>query len=65
MPRLLPARTRMPMCWALPPTAWRWRAAEIRKRIPGYRIDDFLTAMQFAPDGAALFRQGAKRAGIE
>ena len=43
----------------------RTHFAEIRKRIPGYRIDDFLTAMQFAPDGAALFRQGAKRAGIE
>lgn len=38
---------------------------EIRKKIPGYRVDDFLTAMQFAPDGAALFRQGAKRVGIE
>ena len=36
----------------------RTHFAEIRKRIPGYRIDDFLTAMQFAPDGAALFRQG-------
>jgi TolB-like protein/Flp pilus assembly protein TadD len=43
----------------------RTHFAEIRRRIPGYRIDDFLTAMQFAPDGAALFRQGAKRAGIE
>jgi DNA-binding SARP family transcriptional activator len=43
----------------------RTHFAEIRRRIPGYRIDDFLTAMQFAPDGAALFRQGAKRAGLE
>jgi hypothetical protein len=34
---------------------------EIRKTIPHYRIDDFLAAMQFAPDGVALFREGARR----
>jgi DNA-binding SARP family transcriptional activator/TolB-like protein/Flp pilus assembly protein TadD len=39
--------------------------AEIRRRIPGYSVEDFLTAMRFAPDGAALFRQAARRAGIE
>lgn len=36
----------------------------IRKMAPGYRVDDFLTAMRFAPDDAALFRAGAKRIGM-
>jgi DNA-binding SARP family transcriptional activator/uncharacterized protein YukE len=35
--------------------------AAIRKRLPRYGIDDFLTAMQLAPEDAALFRQGARR----
>jgi hypothetical protein len=34
--------------------------AAIHKTLPGYRVDDFLTAMQFAPEGAALFREGAR-----
>ena len=38
--------------------------AAIRKKLPRYRVDDFLTAMQFAPEGAALFRAGAKRIGM-
>jgi len=33
----------------------------IHKTSPLYCIDDFLTAMQFAPDGEKLFRDGAKR----
>lgn len=37
--------------------------AVIRKRSPGYRVDDFLTAMQFATEGAELFREGARRIG--
>ena len=37
--------------------------AAIHKTLPGYRVDDFLTAMQFAPEDAALFREGAKRIG--
>jgi tetratricopeptide (TPR) repeat protein len=37
----------------------------IRKRLPSYSAGDFFSAMQFAPDGAALFREGARRAGIE
>ena len=37
--------------------------AAIRKTLPHYRVDDFLTAMQFAPEGAALFREAAKRIG--
>lgn len=39
--------------------------AAIRKTLPRYRIDDFLTAMQFSPDDAALFRKAAKRAELE
>jgi TolB-like protein/tetratricopeptide (TPR) repeat protein len=37
--------------------------ARIRKTLPGYRVEDFLKAMQFAPDGAKLFRESAKRIG--
>ena len=39
----------------------RAHIAAIRERLPGYSVDDFLTAMQFAPEGAALFREGARR----
>jgi DNA-binding SARP family transcriptional activator/TolB-like protein len=39
----------------------RAQIAEIHKRLPAYRVDDFLATMQFAPEGAALFREGAKR----
>ena len=69
-----PAPTRMRTSWRIAAYCLalagrldeaRAHLAAIRKTLPGYRIDDFLTAMQFAPDGAALFRQGAKRAGIE
>ena len=38
--------------------------AAVHKGRPDYRIDDFLATMQFAPDGAALFREGARRIGI-
>lgn len=41
----------------------RAQMVAIRKRLPGYCVDDFLTAMQFAPEGAALFREGARRIG--
>ncbi len=34
--------------------------ASIRKTIPRYRVDDFLTAMQFGADDAKLFRKAAK-----
>jgi hypothetical protein len=37
----------------------------IRATLPSYGIDDFLTAMQFAPDGEKLFREGAKRIGLK
>ena len=32
----------------------------IHKELPHYRVDDFLTAMQFAPEGEKFFREGAK-----
>lgn len=35
----------------------------IRSSVPTYSVDDFLLAMQFSPEGAALFREGARRAG--
>jgi DNA-binding SARP family transcriptional activator/TolB-like protein len=39
----------------------RAHMAAIHKRIPGYRVEDFLTAMHFAPEGVALFRKAARR----
>src|SRR5262249_10246328 len=41
----------------------RTRLAAIRHALPDYGIDDFLTAMQLAPDGVALFRDAARRIG--
>jgi hypothetical protein len=41
--------------------AW---AATLRRAHPGYGIKDFLTAFRFDPNGAALFRRGAKRVGM-
>lgn len=38
--------------------------ARIRALVPDYRAEDFLTAMRFHPDAAALFREAAKRIGI-
>jgi DNA-binding SARP family transcriptional activator/Flp pilus assembly protein TadD len=35
--------------------------ATIRQTLPRYRVDDFLTAMQFTAEGEQLFRQAAKR----
>jgi DNA-binding SARP family transcriptional activator len=37
----------------------------IQKAVPGYRVDDFLTGMQFGADGAALYREAAKRIGAK
>lgn len=39
----------------------RTHMAAIHKSLPGYTIDNFLTAMQMDAGGAALFRDGAKR----
>jgi DNA-binding SARP family transcriptional activator/TolB-like protein len=38
--------------------------ASIHKTLPHYGIDDFLAAMQFSPEGAAVFRKAAKRIGV-
>jgi DNA-binding SARP family transcriptional activator/TolB-like protein/tetratricopeptide (TPR) repeat protein len=37
----------------------------VRKTRPRYGVDDFLKAMQFSPDDAALFRKAAKSTGLE
>ena len=39
--------------------------ATIHQTLPRYRVDDFLAAMQFAPEGERLFLEGAKRIGME
>jgi DNA-binding SARP family transcriptional activator len=39
-------------------------AASIHTTLPQYSTADFLGAFQFAPDTAALFRQGGKRIGL-
>lgn len=41
----------------------RAHLAAIRRRLPGYRVDDFLAAMQFEPGAAELFRNAAKAIG--
>jgi DNA-binding SARP family transcriptional activator/TolB-like protein len=38
--------------------------ATIQQRVPGYRVDDFLTAFRFAADGEALIRRAAKVIGL-
>jgi TolB-like protein/Flp pilus assembly protein TadD len=42
----------------------RTQMVTIHQRLPGYRVEDFLTAMQFAPEGAALFKEGAGLIGL-
>jgi DNA-binding SARP family transcriptional activator len=39
-------------------------AMSIRKTLPHYRADDFLTAMRFGPDDAQFFRSAARRIGM-
>jgi hypothetical protein len=39
----------------------RAHLAAIHRTLPRYRIDDFLMGFHFGPEGAALFREGAKR----
>ena len=39
-------------------------AAAIRETLPGYDIEDFLTALRFAPETAALFRKNARSIGL-
>ncbi|HTJ27527.1 MAG TPA: BTAD domain-containing putative transcriptional regulator [Candidatus Limnocylindria bacterium] len=38
--------------------------ATLHRAVPRYRVDDFLTAMKFEPDGERLFRDAAKRLGM-
>jgi tetratricopeptide (TPR) repeat protein len=40
----------------------RTHLASVRKTLPQYGVGDFLAAMRFEPDGAALFRKGAELA---
>lgn len=42
----------------------RAHLASIHETLRHYRIDDFITAMRFGPEGEALFRAGAKRLGM-
>jgi TolB-like protein/tetratricopeptide (TPR) repeat protein len=42
----------------------RAHLATLRESLPRYSIDDFLTAMHFAPDGEELFQKAAKRIGL-
>ena len=39
--------------------------ASLRKIAPRYRVDDFLAAFRFGPDGTALFRTSAAAIGLE
>jgi hypothetical protein len=39
--------------------------ASIHKTLPRYRVADLLAAMQFEPEGEKLFRDGAKRIGMQ
>jgi DNA-binding SARP family transcriptional activator/Tfp pilus assembly protein PilF len=38
--------------------------ATIHKALPSYRVDDFLTAMQFGPEGERLYRKSTKLLGL-
>jgi DNA-binding SARP family transcriptional activator/uncharacterized protein YukE len=42
----------------------RTHAAQVQKKLPRYRVADFLAAFHFDPDGAALFSKGAQRIGM-
>lgn len=39
-------------------------AAQIQQQVPGYRVEDFLSAFRFSADGEALIRRGAKVLGF-
>jgi TolB-like protein len=39
--------------------------ARIRQTLPDYGVDDFLAAMHLGPEGERLYREAAKRIGIE
>lgn len=46
------------------PDEARTFAAAIRKTLPDYRADDFIATFRFDREAEALFRQGAKRIGL-
>ncbi len=37
----------------------------IHRTLPGYRVDDLVTAMRFTPEAEKLFREGAGRIGLQ
>ena len=39
--------------------------ALIRRSVPGYSVDDYLTSFRFKPEDAALFRESGKRIGLD
>ena len=41
----------------------RAHMAAIHRTLPDYGLDNFLAAMQFSPEGTALFREAARRIG--
>ncbi|MFC0387516.1 hypothetical protein [Muricoccus vinaceus] len=43
----------------------RAHVAVIRRTLPSYRVDDLIAAMQPVPEGESLFREGARRIGLE
>ena len=43
----------------------RTHLATIRRLVPDYRVAHLVTAMHFQPDAERLFREGAKRIGLE
>jgi TolB-like protein len=40
-------------------------SASIRRTLPQYGVEDFLTSFRFTPEAADLFRQGARRVGLD
>jgi DNA-binding SARP family transcriptional activator len=47
------------------PAEARSYLSAVRRTVPRYGVGDFLTAMKFSPEDAALFRKVAKKAGLE
>ncbi|WP_084698561.1 transcriptional regulator [Muricoccus aerilatus] len=43
----------------------RAHVAAIRRMLPSYRVDDLIAAMQPVPQGESLFREGARRIGLD
>jgi TolB-like protein len=43
----------------------RAHVAAIRRALPNYHVDDFISAMHFPPEAERLFRKGARRIGLD